>query len=115
MDFKEMMEQREQSQACLDSAESRQNSTFRQMRRKLRSNSYYYDSHCGDNSADGYFLHVSTSRTDTGQGNNLISHSEPQVDGILIIAVQILINAVLLNKNYFAFMEHKLVSLQQIL
>ncbi|MBR1558085.1 MAG: NimIJ family nitroimidazole resistance protein [Prevotella sp.] len=28
------MEQREQSQACLDSAESRQNSTFRQMRRK---------------------------------------------------------------------------------
>ena len=29
-----MMEQREQSQACLDSAESRKNSTFRQMRRK---------------------------------------------------------------------------------
>ena len=28
------MEQREQSQTCLDSAESRQNSTFRQMRRK---------------------------------------------------------------------------------
>ena len=34
MEFREMMEQREQSQACLDSAESRQNSTFRQMRRK---------------------------------------------------------------------------------
>ena len=30
----EMMEQREQSQACLDSAESRQSSAFRQMRRK---------------------------------------------------------------------------------
>ena len=34
MEFREMMEQREQSQACLDSAESRQDSTFRQMRRK---------------------------------------------------------------------------------
>jgi len=34
MEFREMMEQREQSQACLNSAESRQNSTFRQMRRK---------------------------------------------------------------------------------
>jgi len=34
MEFREMMEQREQSQACLDSAESRKNSTFRQMRRK---------------------------------------------------------------------------------
>jgi len=33
-EFREMMEQREQSQTCLDSAESRQNSTFRQMRRK---------------------------------------------------------------------------------
>ena len=33
-EFREMMEQREQSQACLNSAESRQNSTFRQMRRK---------------------------------------------------------------------------------
>ena len=33
-DCREMMEQREQSQACLDSAESRQSSTFRQMRRK---------------------------------------------------------------------------------
>ena len=32
--FREMMEQREQSQASLRSAESRQNSTFRQMRRK---------------------------------------------------------------------------------
>lgn len=32
--FSEMMEQREQSQACLNSAESQQNSTFRQMRRK---------------------------------------------------------------------------------
>ena len=31
MEFREKMEQ---SQACLDSAESRQNSTFRQMRRK---------------------------------------------------------------------------------
>ena len=34
MEFREMMEQREQSQACLDTAESRENSTFRQMRRK---------------------------------------------------------------------------------
>ena len=34
MEFREMMEQREQSQACLDCAESRENSTFRQMRRK---------------------------------------------------------------------------------
>ena len=33
-EFREMMEQREQSQACLDSAESRQSSAFRQMRRK---------------------------------------------------------------------------------
>ena len=33
-DFREMMEQREQSQTSLHSAESRQNSTFRQMRRK---------------------------------------------------------------------------------
>ena len=33
-EFRQMMEQREQSQACLNSAESRQNSTFRQMRRK---------------------------------------------------------------------------------
>ena len=34
MEFREMMEQREQSQTSLNSAESRQNSTFRQMRRK---------------------------------------------------------------------------------
>ena len=34
MEFREMMEQREQSQSCLDADESRQNSTFRQMRRK---------------------------------------------------------------------------------
>ena len=33
-EFREMMEQREQSQTSLHSAESRQNSTFRQMRRK---------------------------------------------------------------------------------
>ena len=33
-EFRQMMEQREQSQACLDSAESRQSSAFRQMRRK---------------------------------------------------------------------------------
>ena len=33
-EFRQMMEQREQSQACLDSAESQQSSAFRQMRRK---------------------------------------------------------------------------------
>ena len=33
-EYREMMEQREQSQTSLHSAESRQNSTFRQMRRK---------------------------------------------------------------------------------
>ena len=33
-EFRQMMEQREQSQACLDSAESRQSSAFRQMKRK---------------------------------------------------------------------------------
>ena len=37
-EFREMMEQREQSQACLDSAESRQSSTFRQMRHKMKKN-----------------------------------------------------------------------------
>ena len=34
MEFREMMEQREQRQTCLDTAESQKSSTFRQMRRK---------------------------------------------------------------------------------
>ena len=56
----------------------------------------------GNDSADGDFLHVNTSRTYTGQGDDLISHGQPQMNGLLIITVQILIDAVLLNDEYLA-------------
>lgn len=41
----------------------------------------------GDNPPDGDFLHVSTSWTYTSQGNNLVCNGQPQVYGLLIIAV----------------------------
>ena len=44
----------------------------------------------GDDPADGDFLHVSTCRTYTSQSHNLIIQRQPQMDGILVITVQIL-------------------------
>ena len=42
-----------------------------------------FASYSGDNPADGYFLHVSTGRTDASQGYNFIGNGEPQMEGLL--------------------------------
>ena len=80
-----------------------------------------------DDSAYRNFLHVSTGRTYTSQSNNLdlrsslftlgkvdasitlfslthnlVCDNQPQVDGLLVVAVNVLINAVLLNHEYLA-------------
>ena len=55
-----------------------------------------------DDSAYRNFLHVSTGRTYTSQGNDLVSYCQPQVYGFLIISVHVLIDAVLLNHEHLA-------------
>ena len=61
-----------------------------------------FASFCCDDSADGDFFHVSTGRTYTSQGNNLACYGQPQVDGLLVIPIHVLIDAVLLNHEDLA-------------
>ena len=68
-----------------------------------------FASFCGDDPANGYFLHVSTGRTYTSQGDDLIGYSQPQVDGLLVIAVHVLIDAVLLNHEYLTTYSQEFV------
>ena len=63
----------------------------------------------GDNPADGYFLHVSTCWTYTSQGYNLIGNGEPQVNGIPVISIHILIDTILLNHEYPATYSQEFV------
>ncbi len=89
-----------------------------------------------DDSAYRNLLHVSTGRTYTSQGNNLdlrsslftlgkvdasitlfslthnlVCDSQPQVDGLLVIPVHILIDAVLLNHEYLTTYSKEFVQL----
>ena len=59
-------------------------------------------SFCRDDPADGDFFHVSTCRTYTSQGNDFTLYGQPQMNGFLVIAVQILIDAVLFNHKDLA-------------
>ena len=61
-----------------------------------------FTTHGGNDSANRNLLHVGTSRTYTSQSYNLVGYCQPQVNGCLIISVQILINAVLFNHEYLA-------------
>ena len=57
-------------------------------------------SFCGNDSPNRNLLHVSTGRAYTGQCNDLVCYCQPQVDGFLVIAVHVLIDAVLLNHEH---------------
>ena len=55
-----------------------------------------------NDSANGDFLHVSTGRTHTSQCHHFICCSQPQVDGLLVVSVHVLIDTVLLNHEHLA-------------
>ena len=64
-----------------------------------------------DDSAYRNFLHVSTSRAYTSQGNNILCYGQPQVDGFLVIPVHVLIDAVLLNHEHLTTYSKEFVQL----
>ena len=61
-----------------------------------------FTSFCSDDSANRDLLHVSTGRTYTCQGNDLICYCQPQVDRSLVIPIHVLINTVLLYHEHLA-------------
>lgn len=63
----------------------------------------------GDDPADRNLLHVGSCRAHTRQGDNLVFDSQPQVDGMLVVAVKVLINAVLLDHKDLATYSQQFV------
>ena len=55
-----------------------------------------------DDSADGNLIHVSSGRAYTSQGDDLVFDGQPQVEGLLVVAIKVLIDAVLLDHKDFA-------------
>lgn len=52
---------------------------------------------CGDNTPYRHLVHMGTSRADSAYRNNFIAVGEPDMDGGLVISVNVLIDAVLLH------------------
>ena len=52
---------------------------------------------CGDNTPYRHLVHMGTGRADSAYRNNFIAVGEPDMDGGLVISVEVLIDAVLLH------------------
>lgn len=68
---------------------------------------------CGDDTANGDFLHVGACRTYTGQGYYPPLNSHPEVDGLLVVAIKVLVDAVLLHHKHLATHPEEFVEFSQ--
>ena len=63
----------------------------------------------GDDASDGHLIHVRPGGADAAEGDDLVAFRKPKMDRSLVVAVEVLVDAVLLDDEYVGADPEELV------